>query len=165
MNISHSSLALHSRTSSASVKDDGNDFKKDREIRQFLDTVAVVPEYPKLPDISKYLTYKPTAVNKKKTTSDRSRVISSYMCVYWIHYHRRRWYYIFVLFFSRLNRNERATREKNAMIAAAKKTKATDRHKGIDMPQVYYHKKLIEFVDAMEPTPMRATEIENIIEV
>lgn len=53
-------------------------FDQEREIRQFIDTVPVVPKLPKMPDISKYLNRGKTA-NKNKTISDRNTIIKNYM--------------------------------------------------------------------------------------
>lgn len=46
------------------------------------------------------------------------------------------------------------------------KTTPTDRRaKGVDVSQIYYHGKLLEFIDFMEPIPMPATQLKNIIKV
>jgi len=57
---------------------DHTDNIKEREIRQFLDTVPVVPKLPKMPDISKYLN-KSKMLNKSKAISDRRTIIKNYM--------------------------------------------------------------------------------------
>lgn len=48
----------------------------------------------------------------------------------------------------------------------AKKSTPDDRQEeGHKMPRIYYHKQLRAFADAVEPTPMQESWIENIIEV
>lgn len=47
----------------------------------------------------------------------------------------------------------------------ARKCGPTDRDEGLQMPQIYYHKQLKAFADAIEPTPMQESWIANIIEV
>jgi hypothetical protein len=51
---------------------------QEREIRQLLDTVPIVPKLPKMPDISKYLN-KGKTLNKSKALSDRRTIIKNYM--------------------------------------------------------------------------------------
>lgn len=46
-----------------------------------------------------------------------------------------------------------------------KKSGLVDRQDEHKMPQIYYHKQLKKFADAIEPTPMQESWIENIIEV
>lgn len=66
------------RTYSTAVSYDDTGWNDERELRQFLDTVPVVPKLPKMPDISKYLN-KSKTVQKKKKISDRSTIIKNYM--------------------------------------------------------------------------------------
>lgn len=61
-------------------------------------------------------------------------------------------------------RNECAVTQKIDLMMAKKST-PDDRQEGIKMPQIYYHKQLKAFADAIEPTPMQESWIENIIEV
>lgn len=66
------------RRTYSTVSYDDTGWNEEREIRQFIDTVPVVPKLPRMPDISKYLN-KGKTVNQKKTTSDRSAIIKNYM--------------------------------------------------------------------------------------
>jgi len=63
-----------------------------------------------------------------------------------------------------LYRDECAVTQKIDLMMTGKSTPAgrQDEHK---MPQIYYRKLLKGFADAVEPTPMQETWIENIIEV
>jgi len=47
----------------------------------------------------------------------------------------------------------------------AGKSTPSDRQEEHKMPQIYYHKLLKGFADAIEPTPMQESWIENIFEV
>lgn len=47
----------------------------------------------------------------------------------------------------------------------AKKSEQEPVKEGIPMPQIYYHKQLIGFVEAIEPIPIQESWIENIIKV
>jgi len=47
----------------------------------------------------------------------------------------------------------------------AGKSMPSDRQEEHKMPQIYYHKLLKGFADAIEPTSMQESWIENIIEV
>lgn len=60
--------------------DDNASFKEEREIREFLYTVPVIPKLPKMPDINKYLN-KGKTVNRCKTINDRGSIIKNYMYV------------------------------------------------------------------------------------
>lgn len=58
--------------------DENTGFNKEREIREFLYTVPVVPKLPKMPDINKYLN-KGKTVNRSNTINDRNSIIKNYM--------------------------------------------------------------------------------------
>lgn len=47
----------------------------------------------------------------------------------------------------------------------ARKYMSADHQEELKKPQIYYHKQLKEFANAIEPTPMQESWIENIIEV
>lgn len=47
----------------------------------------------------------------------------------------------------------------------ARKSMPANRQEELKMPQIYYHKQLKEFANAIDPTPMQESWIENIIEV
>lgn len=76
-NTPRSSVILPRRTYSMEYRENDS-YNQDREIRQLLDTVPVLPKLSKMPDISKYLN-KSKSVNKKKTISDRRTIIKNYM--------------------------------------------------------------------------------------
>lgn len=76
-NIPRSSVILPHRISSMEFRENDS-YNQEREIRQLLDTVPVLPKLSRMPDISKYLN-KGKSNNKKKTISDRKTIIKNYM--------------------------------------------------------------------------------------
>ncbi|VVC44482.1 Dynein heavy chain, domain-2,Dynein heavy chain domain,Dynein heavy chain, P-loop containing D4 domain,P- [Cinara cedri] len=112
-------------------------FYNERQIIQLLDTVPNVPKLPKIPDISKYLNRSKT-INKSNAISDRRTIIKNYM-------------------------NECAVTQKIDLMMA-KKSIPVSRQEELKMPQINYHKQLRDFANAIEPTPMQESWIENIID-
>lgn len=66
--------------------------------------------------------------------------------------------------FSTVFRNECAVTQKIDLMMAGKST-PVDRQEEVKMPQIYYRKQLKGYANAIEPTPMQESWIENIIEV
>lgn len=77
-NAPRNSAMLRRRMQSSESADENASFGVEREVRQFLDTVPVIPKLPKMPDISKYVKRGKT-VNRNKTASDRNSIIKNYM--------------------------------------------------------------------------------------
>lgn len=73
----HRSMMLPRRTYSMEC-DENTGFNEEREIREFLYTVPVVPKLPKMPDINKYLN-KGKTVNRSNTINNRNSIIKNYM--------------------------------------------------------------------------------------
>ncbi|XP_050526602.1 dynein axonemal heavy chain 12 isoform X2 [Daktulosphaira vitifoliae] len=121
-------------TSTESFSDSG--YREKNEIRLLLETNPVIPKLSKLPDISKFLK-KPESLKKFNTIKDRDEIIKNYM-------------------------NECAVIQKIDLMVSRQHLPA--KHQDIiKRPQLYYHKKLKEFADSVEPTPLHESWILNII--
>lgn len=73
----HRSIMLTRRTYSMEF-DDNTGYNEERELREFLYTIPVVPKLPKMPDINKYLN-KGKILNRNNTINDRNSIIKNYM--------------------------------------------------------------------------------------
>lgn len=79
-NAPRNSAMLRRRMQSSESADETASFSIEGEIRQFLDTVPVIPKLPKMPDIGKYVK-KGKTVHRNKTAGDRNSIIKNYMWV------------------------------------------------------------------------------------
>lgn len=79
LKIPRSSAIFPRRMSSMEIIENTN-FSGEREIRQFLDTVPVLPKLSKMPDISKFLN-KGKTIHKSRRVNDRDNIIKNYMQV------------------------------------------------------------------------------------
>lgn len=67
-------------------------------------------------------------------------------------------------FFRRAFRDEKAKKEKHDFIVS-RKSITVNRQKGIEMPEIYYRKRLIGYAEAVEPDLIPEYLIKNIIKV
>lgn len=56
-------------------------------------------------------------------------------------------------------------KEKKNLLLTAEKPELTECQRGIDRSEVYYHKRLIQFADALQPNPIPESWIKRITEV